>query len=61
MASGKRDQVCYGALNFDLILPTRPRWYKESILLTCSDEIGSQRVGDIGAAQAGFNSDEVLS
>jgi hypothetical protein len=41
--------------------PTRPRWYKESILLTCGDEIGSQRAGNVGAAQAGFNGDEVLS
>jgi hypothetical protein len=37
----------------------QPRWHKESILLTCGGEIGSQRVGDDGLVWAGFNSDEV--
>jgi hypothetical protein len=51
----------YGALIFDPILPTRPRWHKESVLLTCGGEIGPQRAGDDGATQAGFDGDEVLS
>jgi hypothetical protein len=50
----------YGALNFDLILPTRSRRHKEPILHTCGGENGSQRVGGIGAVQAVYNGGEVF-
>jgi hypothetical protein len=50
----------YGALFLDVILPTQSRWYKGSVLLTCGGGIRSQRVGDVGAAQAVFNGNRVL-
>jgi hypothetical protein len=45
----------YDALNSDLFPPTQSRWYKESILLTCGGENGSQRVSGDGMVQLGFN------
>jgi hypothetical protein len=51
----------YGALNFDLILPMRSRWYEEPILLTYGDENESQKVSGIGLVRVGFNYGEVFS
>jgi hypothetical protein len=53
--------LLYGALIFDAILPTRARWNRGYVLLTCGGGIGSQRADDVGAACVGFNVDEDLS
>jgi hypothetical protein len=50
----------YGALNFDLIPPTRSRWHKELILLTCGDVNGSHSVSSVSGVRAGSNGIEVL-
>jgi hypothetical protein len=53
--------LLYGALFFDVILPTQPRWHKGSILLTSGGEISSPMAGDVGAAWVDLNGDEFLS
>jgi hypothetical protein len=50
----------YDTLIFDLILPMQSRRHKGSVPLTWGSKIGSQRASDVGAAQVGFNGDEVL-